>query len=275
MPEGDNVHAHAIELQALIGVPLTGVMSGAIDRRALIGQHITTVEAVGKHLLIGFSEGAAVRVHLGITGRWRRLRGTVSREMMARASLALATQERTYLCERARTIEWSRARLMRGARALANVGPDLIGDFDLDAVMARARHAKHAARAIGEALLDQSICSGIGNVYKSELCFLHGIDPWRRVEDVDDATLRAIYVDAARLLRMNVGHTRTTTGDPRFGPRRSSGKGRLWVYGRARRACYKCGTPIVHQMQLPSLRPTYFCPTCQPRQISPGAVRQP
>jgi endonuclease-8 len=263
MPEGDNIHAHARQLEALIEQPLTGVWTKAVDRRALIGQHVVRVEALGKHLVISFNEGSAVRVHLGMTGRWRRVAGAVSRETLAQASLALVTQEVAWLCQQARTVEWSRARLMRGSRALAGLGPDLIGDVDLDVVLQRARDPRHAARPIAEVLLDQSICSGIGNVYKCELLFMHHIDPWGRLDAIDDETLRAIYADAARLLRANVGQRRTTTADPRRGPRASRGQARLWVYGRARRACLRCGQAIVQKMQLPSLRPTFFCPTCQ------------
>jgi endonuclease-8 len=263
MPEGDNIHAHAQQLQALIDQPLTSVWSNAIDRRALRGQHVVRVEALGKHLVISFSEGTAARVHLGMTGRWRHLRADVSRETLAQATLALVTRESAWLCQRARTIEWSRARLIRGSRALSRLGPDLIGDVDLDVVLQRARASINAARPIAEVLLDQSICSGIGNVYKCELLFMHHIDPWARLDTIDDVTLRAIYADAARLLRANVGQLRTTTADPRRGPRPSRGQTRLWVYGRARRACLRCGHAIAQKMQLPSLRPTYYCPTCQ------------
>jgi endonuclease-8 len=84
-----------------------------------------------------------------------------------------------------------------------------------------------------------------------------------RIDAIPDDTLRAIYADAARLLRANIGRARTTTADPRRGPSRSRGQGRLWVYGRARRACYRCGAPIAYRVQRPSLRSTYFCPSCQ------------
>src|SRR5260370_23155781 len=118
MPEGDNIHAHARQLQALVDQPLVGVWTKAIDRRALIGQQVTRVEALGKHLLISFSEGSAVRVHLGMTGRWRRHGADTSRETLARASLALVTRESAWLCERARAVDWSPAPLIRGGRAL-------------------------------------------------------------------------------------------------------------------------------------------------------------
>jgi endonuclease-8 len=174
------------------------------------------------------------------------------------------------LCQ-ARTLEWSRARFAASARALTRLGPDLLGDApDLDAVVRRARAAEHAARPIGELLLDQAIAAGLGNVYKCELLFLHRLNPWTRVDALDDATLRALFTDGIKWLRANVGRTRTTTADLSRGELPARGRGRLWVYGRWRRACHRCGTAIALRRQRPSLRPTYWCPRCQP-EITSGA----
>jgi endonuclease-8 len=269
MPEGDNIHAHAAELTSLVGEALTGVWSRAVEMRGLRGRAVARVEAIGKHLIIAFDEGSAVRVHLGIAGSWRhRARATTA--AIAQAELALKTAGGVWLC-RARTIEWTRARFAIGARALVRLGPDLLAAApDLDAVLLRARAPEHAARPIGELLLDQTIAAGLGNVYKCELLFLHGVHPWARVDALDDATLRALFADGIKWLRANVGRTRTTTADLSRGERPARGRGRLWVYGRWRRACHRCGSAIAQRRQRPSLRPTYWCPRCQP-EISSGA----
>jgi len=265
MPEGDNIHAHAGELGALVGEPLTGVWARGVEMRGLRGRALASAQAIGKHLVLAFDEGSAVRVHLGIAGGWRRLRRATT-ATLAQAELALETASGAFLCK-ARTIEWTRARFAAGARALQRLGPDLISDRapDLDAIVARARRPEHAARAIGELLLDQAIAAGLGNVYKCELCFRHGLNPWRRVDSLDDATLRALFADGARLMRANVGRARTTTDRP--------SQGRHYVYGRYRRACLRCGTPIALARQRPSLRPTYWCPQCQPEMSSGGSPR--
>jgi endonuclease-8 len=271
MPEGDNIHAHAAELAHLVGEPLTGVWSRAVEMRGLRGRAVARVEAIGKHLVIAFDEGSAVRVHLGIAGSWRH-RTRASTAALAQAELALQTARGAWLC-RARTIEWTRARFAASGRALTRLGPDLLAAApDLDAVFARARQAQHAARPIGELLLDQTIAAGLGNVYKCELLFLHGVHPWARVDAVDDATLHAIFADAMKWLRANVGRTRTTTADLSRGERPARGRGRLWVYGRWRRACYRCGAVIEQRRQRPSLRPTYWCPRCQPETSSGAAA---
>jgi endonuclease-8 len=270
MPEGDNIHAHALELgEALIGATLTAVWSRGVQMRGLYGHTVTNIEAVGKHLVIGFDEGTAVRVHLGIAGRWLRL-ADASSTTLAQAELALVSATATFVC-RARTIEWARARLMAGARALAGLGPDLLGlTPDLEVVLQRARRPEYAARPLGELLLAQAVASGLGNVYKCELLFLHGIDPWTRVDAVSDDTLRAIYQDGIRFLRSNVGRPRTLTADLGRGALPARGRGRYWVYGRARRPCYRCGTAIEQRRMGPGQRPTFFCPTCQPASKSSG-----
>jgi endonuclease-8 len=267
VPEGDNIKAHAGELAALVGVPLAAVFARGVEMRGLRGRAVTRVEARGKHLVIAFDEGSAVRVHLGIAGSWRH-RARAATATMAQATLALATAHDVWLCS-ARTIEWSRARFVDGARALTRLGPDLLGDApDLDAVVARARDARHAARPIGELLLDQTIAAGLGNVYKCELLFLHGVNPWTRVDAVDDATLRALFADGIKWLRANVGRARTTTADVARGELPARGRGRLWVYGRWRRPCHRCGAAIELRRQRPSLRPTFWCPRCQPERTS-------
>jgi endonuclease-8 len=264
MPEGDNIHTHAQELAPLlVGLPLSAVFSRGVEMRGLRGHAVTDLQAQGKHLIISFDEGSAVRVHLGIAGGWRKL-ARAATATLAQASLALVTDRGVLLAD-ARTIEWTRARLVRGSPALRRLGPDLLGDApDLDDVLLRARRPEHAARPIGELLIDQGVASGLGNVYKCELLFLHGVHPWTRVDAVSDATLRALFADGARFLRANVGRARTLTADLSRGQLPARGRGRYGVYGRWRRACYRCGSAIEQRRMGPGLRPTFFCPRCQP-----------
>lgn len=264
MPEGDNIHAHAQEFAPLlVGQTLTAVFSRGVEMRGLRGRAVAQLEAHGKHLVIAFDEGSAVRVHLGIAGGWRRMRHA-NTAALAQADLALVTAE-VALLAKARAVEWTRARLAAGSHALRRLGPDLLGDApDLDAAIARARRSEHAARPIGELLIDQGVAGGLGNVYKCELLFLHGIHPWTRVDTLSDDMLRALYADGIRYLRANVGRARTLTADLSRGQRPAHGRGRYWVYGRLHRACYRCGTAIEQRRMGPGLRPTFYCPRCQP-----------
>jgi endonuclease-8 len=126
-------------------------------------------------------------------------------------------------------------------------------------------------RSVAEALLDQSAVAGIGNVVRSEVLHVAGVDPWLPVGDVPAAELQAILGTAADLLRANVGGgARVTTASQARGPLdRSMTRQRLWVYGRAGRPCRRCGT-LIRVGRIGALsRSIYWCPTCQA--AGPGA----
>jgi endonuclease VIII len=106
-------------------------------------------------------------------------------------------------------------------------------------------------------LLDQRVCCGVGNVFKSEVCHALGLHPLAPIGRLDTAARRRMVATAARLLQANLGSGPRTTvpGAP----------GRLAVYGRARRPCRRCGTPVVVARTGRHNRSTYWCPHCQPR----------
>jgi endonuclease-8 len=147
---------------------------------------------------------------------------------------------------------------------LPALGPDLLGP-DWDEAEAVRRLAADPARPVGEALLDQRNLAGIGNLYKSELCFLVGASPWAPVSAVD---LPRLVRRAKAVLEANKHRVeQTTTGDLRRGRQ-------TWVYRRERQPCRRCGTAIRVRMQGDRMqgdrmqgdrqRATYWCPSCQP-----------
>ena len=135
--------------------------------------------------------------------------------------------------------------------------------FDRDEAVRRI--IASGARPIANTLLDQRIVAGIGNIYKSEVLFACGINPFALVRTLSDDDLRRVLATARKLLRVNVEHPRggivTYRGYQRTA-RRTAADG-LYVYGRARRPCRKCGTPIDVAAQGSNARLTYFCPKCQ------------
>jgi endonuclease-8 len=261
MPEGDTLHTIAAALRPLlVGRGLRAVEVARRACPALVGRAVTEVGAVGKHLLVAAGD-RTVRVHLGMDGSFHRYRpGERWQRSPAGAGLVLATDELVVVCFRPSAVEVLRTRGRAASPALARLGPDLVApDADLAEVLRRARGPQHADRGVAELLLDQSVAAGIGNVYKSEVCFLLGVDPWTSVRALPDATLRGLYERAAALLRANVGPgPRTTTADGR------RGDGRLWVYRRVGRPCRRCGAAIRAESQgRPTPRRTYWCPRCQ------------
>jgi endonuclease-8 len=147
---------------------------------------------------------------------------------------------------------------------LRSMGPDLLGErFDADEAVRRFR--ERPALEIAEALLNQRIAAGAGNIYKSEVLFLCGVDPFAPVHSVSDEMLRRILATARTHLQANVADPKGGITTYR-GYRRGAGRDpseRRYVYGRARKPCRKCGTPIQVRAQGPHARLTYWCPACQ------------
>ncbi len=266
MPEGDTIFRTAAVLRAaLSGRRVSGAraqprpgMRRVPDLSRLVGATVVRVEARGKHLLIGFDNGLTLRSHLRMSGSWHRYRpGEPWRRPMREASAVIETAEAVAVAFNTPTVELLTDADLRRSAPLNTLGPDLLGRaFDAGEALARLR-ARNADE-LGNALLDQRAVAGIGNVYKSEVAFIEGLDPWSAVQQFDDAELERTLRTARRLLQANTrGGTRVTTASPRRGQE-------LWVYGRAGRPCRRCGTVIEMRRQGELARQTFWCPRCQP-----------
>jgi endonuclease VIII len=262
MPEGDTVYQTAALLrQALAGSELTrcDLRVPKLATVDLTGKVVETVQPRGKHLLTRFSNGWTLHSHLRMDGAWKVYppgapwRGGPAHQIRA----ILGTARHTAVGYRLPVLELLRT--AEESRVVGHLGPDLL---DPEWTPASADEAVHRLRSdprrpIGEALLDQRNLAGIGNVYKSELCFLSGVTPWTEAGGV--AGLWHLVAEARRLLLANRDRpTRVTTGQTR--PGRT-----LWVYGRKRDVCLRCATPVrsADQGSPGEERVTYWCPRCQ------------
>jgi endonuclease VIII len=272
MPEGDTLARTADGLRPhLLGRTVTAARAtnGAQVGR-LVGAAIDSVEAVGKNLLIRFSNGLSIRTHLRMQGTWHRYRpGEAWRRSASRAVLVIEVPGAVAVCFDAPVVEVFETRAEGLHPALAGLGPDLLDDdFDEAEATRRLRDPARAAVTIAEAILDQRAMAGIGNVYRAEILFIERVDPFAGVVSLDDATLLRLIRTARRLLRANAdrrhGPERTTTeGD------RAAGGAALWVYGRAGRPCRRCRTPIRSTSlgrEMP--RTLWWCPSCQRRDVT-------
>ena len=284
MPEGDTIHCTAERLHAaLAGQSVVRAESRASQVRALepgrlVGQTVRRVEARGKHLLAWFApSGLALHTHLGMHGSWHVYAPDQPwRKPAQRAVMRLDAGERVAVCFHPRTCELLTAAQVAGHAGLSALGPDALAAVEAGgADLAEARRRLDARRgwAIAEALLDQAVLAGVGNVYKCEVLFVCGVDPWARVGDLDAATRDALLAAAERLLRANAGpqrRRRTTTGSPAPSPSQ-----RLHVYGRPRRPCPRCATPVRVARQGEQARVTYWCPRCQGPGAEPAVATAP
>lgn len=246
MPEGDTIFRAARALdQALAGRPL--VRFEAPRLRFAPFPPDTTVEgadAVGKHCLVRFDDGRVLRTHMMMTGSWHLYRpGERWRKKPAAMRALVEVPEWVAVCFAAPVVE------LDDHPAIDHLGPDLCRpDADLDEAVRRMGELRPADRTIGEALLDQRVAAGIGNMWKAEACFTCGIDPFTPVGELDDTERRRLLEVAAAYLR------RSSAGE----------RPPMSVYGRRDQPCRRCGTTIAWAPQGEQRRGTYWCPACQP-----------
>ena len=183
MPEGDTLARIASALSpVLIGKQITAARGrpGGAQLERVVGQTVESVESRGKHLLIAFDGGLTLHTHLGLHGSWHRYRSAEPwRRAPARAVAVLETPDWVAVCFDAPTVELIDTRavaLHPGLRRLGRISPAT--SVDLDAAFAALRDPARADMAIGDALLDQRAVAGLGNVYRSELCFIERVDPF-------------------------------------------------------------------------------------------------
>jgi endonuclease-8 len=224
VPEGDAVHRAARRLRALAGERVSaesphprGAATGIA--RAVDGRVLEGVEEVGKHLLLRFEGGVVLRSHLRMSGRWR----------VAPAGTPYVG--RPWLVLRGETwqaMQWNGPVLELGAGPTARLGPDLLADgTSVEGVVAALR-SEHQSRLVGEALLDQQVVSGTGNMWLAEALWHGRVSPWLHLGEAGDE-------DLSRTLEWARGEMRAAVSGAR--PSRA-------VYRRAGRACPRCGTPI-------------------------------
>jgi endonuclease-8 len=274
MPEGDTIFRSARTLQRALGgrsvtefETVFPALSRVHDDAPITGRIVERCWSAGKHLLIAFSGDLVLRTHMRMNGSWHIYRpGEPWQRPRIDMRVLIGTDAFVAIAFNIQVAEWLDGRRLNRSRPLATLGPDLLSpSFDRAEALARLR--SRGAMPVGDALLDQRAVAGIGNVYKSEVCFLCGVSPFTPVASLDEATLANLVDTAKRLLEVNVadeaGGAIVTYRGLRRTTHRSDPGERLWVYGRAGRPCRKCGRPIQIIKRGDDARVTYFCGGCQ------------
>jgi endonuclease VIII len=250
--EGDTILRAARRIERALGGEVVSVTAPDPRGRAasveeLDGRQLNAVETRGKHLLLDFGE-IVLHSHLGMNGSWRLARGD-DRALGRPASSAwviLRSGDRIAAQFGGPTLRVLSRRQILLDPVLSRLGPDVLAP-DLDSEVAIGSLRKAPAKEIGDALLDQRLVAGIGNIFKSEACFAARIDPWRRIGELGDERLRGVVESARELMLAAV----------------EGGRADRAVYRRAGRPCRVCGTPILSRGQGDANRTTYWCPNCQ------------
>lgn len=272
MPEGDTIFRAARTLHRALAGRLVASFESVLPALARIdedepiaGRTVLAARAVGKHLLVEFSGDLTLRTHMRMNGEWHIYRpGERWQRPRIAMRVAIATDEYVAVGFNIPVAEFVRTSALGRHRELSRLGPDLLAD-DFDEARAVSRLRASRAPTVGDALLDQGVMAGVGNVFKSEVLFVGRIDPFRAPATLTEDEARRIVGIARELMRANVvaAPSAPSMRAYRQTTRAMNPAARLWVYGRGGRACRLCGTPIASAKQGESARLTYWCPACQ------------
>lgn len=274
MPEGDTIFRAAAAMhRALGGRVVTGFdtalahLAVVHDQAPVTGRTIEACESAGKHLLVRFSGDLILRTHMRMSGSWHLYRpGEPWQRPAHQMRVRLETDAWVAVAFNVPVAEFLRSRDRLRSRALAALGPDLLSP-SFERTEALHRLAAAGTRPIAEVLLDQRVVAGIGNVFKNEILFLCGIHPDKPATDLTDIERASIVDTAVPLMRSNTGAAAgagiVTYRGLRRTTRQARGEENLWVYGRAGKACRRCGTPIASARRGIDARSIYWCPACQ------------
>ena len=267
MPEGHTIHRLAEDCLGLLGggqVRASSPQGKFADSAALLDRTVLDdAEAHGKHQFLGFRGTGWVHIHLGLIGKVTfdgqagdtvRLRlsggahGGHTMDLRGPAACELITDgEKRAIHDR--------------------LGPDPLrpGD-DPERAYARISRSRVPVAAL---LMDQKVLAGVGNVYRAEVLFRHGVDPFLPGRALARPVWEAMWADLVELMRAGVRANRIDTVRPEHEPeamgrppRQDDHGGEVYVYRRTGLPCLVCGTEI--RTQPMAARNLFWCPVCQP-----------
>ena len=308
MPEGDTIYRTARVLEkALAGRVVVSFETGLAkvaavdDETPLVGRVVERVESRGKWCLIFFSGDLILASHMLMSGswhvyrvgeKWQRPRSQM-RVVIEVGALPQGLKPLAFVDENgtpegvplrnnsgfvavlfgAQVVEFFTARGLERSAVIPRLGPDVLSaEFTQESGVRALREyaAAHPEEEVGLVLLNQRVMAGLGNVYKSEVAFAAGVNPFRAVGTLTVREMETMVEFAQRWMKSNVrdgadegivtySGQRRTTGAMRQGDR-------LWVYKRAGQECRRCGAVILMRKQGVGARVTFWCPGCQPMQ---------
>jgi len=275
MPEGDTIFRTARNLgRALSGQPVTvfrstyPLLTRFNDDTPITGQLVSSVEARGKWLLIHFSGGGTLATHMLMNGSWHIYRHG-ERWQQPRFNMRIVIENTQYIAVGFKCPWLKCTPPVAGPRPPLSRPRHRRPQPNFDSAEAALRIQAHSSEEIADVLLHQEVLAGVGNEFKSEICFVTGIHPFCRVAALTLEQIQSVVVASQRLLRTNVlvdspdtlvtyaGATRRTThaSDPTAS---------VWVYGRHGEPCRRCAEPIRRRIQGPDARVTFWCRAASP-----------
>jgi endonuclease-8 len=289
MPEGDTIYRAARALQKALGGKVvtafeTGLakLASVNDETPLVGRTVEKVEARGKWCLIFFSGNLILVTHMLMSGSWHLYRtGEKWWQPKSRMRVVITCGEYQAVAFNVPIAEFHTSRSLERSAQVPKLGPDVLADeFSIEAgVQAlRQRAASHPTDEIAVVLLNQRVLAGLGNVYKSEVAFATGVNPFRQMSTITEREMMVLIEASHKYMKANVldgsGDGIVTYAGNRRTTHSMDASARLWVYGRQGEECRRCGASILMRKQGEQVRSTYWCPSCQPWRGAEGQEDQ-
>ena len=275
MPEGDTIFRAARTLNRALGGQIVTGFETQLPKLArvdvdspIVGRTVENVEARGKWMMMHFSGDLILLTHMLMSGSWHIYRPGEAWQRPARDMRVVIQTEKIWaVAFNVPIAEFHTSDTLRRREGFRNLGQDVLS-ADFDPLAAGERLRANPSLELGVALLTQSIVAGMGNVFKSEVCFACRLNPFRRVSELQDEDIACLMSTARKFLLANVTENSGDQMVTYFGMRRTTGRAnedeRLWVYGRRGKPCRVCGTPIQSRKQGIDARTSFWCPQCQP-----------
>lgn len=279
MPEGDSIFRAARALdKALAGKVVTSfettlaLLARVNDDSSVVGRTVESVAARGKWCLMFFSGDLILLTHMRMSGSWHIYKsGERWQRPRSAMRVVITCGDVQAVAFNVPVVEFHTARSLERSERVPKLGVDVLGEeYSIDAAVRALSQfrSSHSDAEIGNVLLNQHVLAGIGNIYKSEIAFAAGVNPFRKMNAVSDRELERIAEIAQRYMKANVvegsdGGIVTYTGNRRTTRAMDRGA-RLWVYRRQGQECRRCGAIIAMRRQGTGARSTYWCPSCQP-----------
>jgi formamidopyrimidine-DNA glycosylase len=237
----------------------------AAFQAGLLNTQLKTWHRRGKYLIGELADGAGhLGIHLRMTGQALWTRPEVTLEKHTRVRFFLGDRELRYVDQRTFGQIWwvppgiEPPEIMHGLKSL---GPEPFDDAFSDRYL--ADWMRDRKRPIKNALLDQSLVAGVGNIYADESLFLSGINPLTHCASLKPKQLSTLRKHVIDVLQTSISASGTTLRDYRTVEGVNGNYGsQAWVYGRDKNPCRVCGTTI-ERLKLAG-RSAHFCPHCQP-----------
>ncbi len=294
MPEGDTIYRSARAMQrALGGKVCTGFETGLAplarvnDDTPLAGRTIQKVESRGKWLLVHFSGDLILVTHMLMSGSWHLYRGGekwwMGRDRM-RAVIRAGEGAEAWqaVAFNVPVAEFHTERSLARYSQIPKLGIDALSDeytVERGVASLRAYGEQHPEAEVAVVLLNQRVIAGLGNVYKSEVAFAAGVNPFRAMSTLTQRELEVMAEVSQKWLKVNVLDGAKDGIVTYSGNRRTTGASdraeRLWVYGRQGQECRRCGALVQMRKQGEQARSTYWCPSCQPWLPAVGQSAEP